>query len=53
MGGDSHLRKDLQAGHVPMFSIGGVIGPGLFMGSGAVIHAAQEKQLDSKFVKKR
>ncbi|WCK54085.1 amino acid permease [Aneurinibacillus sp. Ricciae_BoGa-3] len=36
----THLKKDLQIRHITMISIGGVIGAGLFMGSGAVIHSA-------------
>lgn len=34
------LKKDLKIRHITMISIGGVIGAGLFMGSGAVIHSA-------------
>ncbi|MBC6974012.1 GABA permease [Bacillus sp. Xin] len=37
---ESHLKKDLKIRHITMISIGGVIGAGLFMGSGAVIHSA-------------
>jgi GABA permease len=35
-----HLKKELKIRHITMISIGGVIGAGLFMGSGAVIHSA-------------
>ena len=38
--GEKHLKKDLKIRHITMISIGGVIGAGLFMGSGAVIHSA-------------
>jgi len=34
------LKKDLKVRHITMISIGGVIGAGLFIGSGAVIHLA-------------
>src|SRR5919108_346333 len=34
---DSHLRKGLRQRHLTMIAIGGVIGAGLFVGSGAVI----------------
>lgn len=34
------LKKELKIRHITMISIGGVIGAGLFMGSGAVIHSA-------------
>jgi GABA permease len=37
---ENHLKKDLKIRHITMISIGGVIGAGLFMGSGAVIHSA-------------
>lgn len=37
---EKHLKKDLKIRHITMISIGGVIGAGLFMGSGAVIHSA-------------
>ena len=37
---DKHLKKDLRIRHITMISIGGVIGAGLFIGSGAVIHSA-------------
>lgn len=36
---DKKLKKDLQIRHITMISIGGVIGAGLFVGSGAVIHS--------------
>ena len=36
-GGESHLRKGLRQRHLTMIAIGGVIGAGLFVGSGAVI----------------
>lgn len=35
-----NLKKELKIRHITMISIGGVIGAGLFMGSGAVIHSA-------------
>jgi GABA permease len=38
--GKQNLKKDLKIRHVTMISIGGVIGAGLFVGSGAVIHSA-------------
>jgi GABA permease len=34
---DSHLKKGLRQRHLTMIAIGGVIGAGLFVGSGAVI----------------
>ncbi|AJH80209.1 amino acid permease [Heyndrickxia coagulans] len=34
------LRKELKARHLTMISIGGSIGTGLFLGSGAAIHSA-------------
>ncbi|KEK21966.1 amino acid permease [Bacillus gaemokensis] len=34
------LKQDLQIRHITMISIGGVIGAGLFVGSGAVVHSA-------------
>ncbi|PFB51620.1 GABA permease [Bacillus thuringiensis] len=34
------LKKDLKFRHITMISMGGVIGAGLFIGSGAVIHLA-------------
>jgi GABA permease len=34
------LRKDLKRRHLTMISLGGVIGAGLFVGSGAIISAA-------------
>ncbi|MGG0413387.1 amino acid permease [Peribacillus simplex] len=37
---ENHLKKELKIRHITMISIGGVIGAGLFMGSGAVIHSA-------------
>ncbi|MFC3886522.1 GABA permease [Bacillus songklensis] len=37
---ENQLKKDLKIRHITMISIGGVIGAGLFMGSGAVIHSA-------------
>lgn len=37
---DKNLKKDLRIRHITMISIGGVIGAGLFIGSGAVIHSA-------------
>lgn len=37
---NQQLKKDLKIRHITMISIGGVIGAGLFMGSGAVIHSA-------------
>jgi GABA permease len=36
-GDDSHLKKGLKQRHLAMIAIGGVIGAGLFVGSGAVI----------------
>jgi GABA permease len=36
-GGDSHLQKGLKQRHLTMIAIGGVIGAGLFVGSGAII----------------
>jgi GABA permease len=33
------LQKDLKIRHITMISLGGVIGAGLFVGSGAVIHS--------------
>ena len=36
---DKNLKKDLKIRHT-MISIGGVIGAGLFVGSGAVVHSA-------------
>jgi GABA permease len=36
-GDDSHLRKGLRQRHLAMIAIGGVIGAGLFVGSGAII----------------
>jgi GABA permease len=36
-GDDSHLRKGLKQRHLAMIAIGGVIGAGLFVGSGAII----------------
>lgn len=33
------LRKQLEMWHMTMVSLGGVIGAGLFVGSGAVINA--------------
>lgn len=35
--GDAHLQASLQARHLTMIALGGVIGAGLFVGSGAVI----------------
>ena len=37
---DKNLKKDLKIRHITMISIGGVIGAGLFVGSGAVVHSA-------------
>lgn len=37
---EKHLKKDLQIRHITMISLGGVIGAGLFIGSGAVVHTA-------------
>jgi GABA permease len=37
VGDDSHLKKGLKQRHLAMIAIGGVIGAGLFVGSGAVI----------------
>lgn len=34
------LQKNLKTRHISMISIAGVIGAGLFVGSGAVIHSA-------------
>lgn len=34
----TQLKKDLKTRHLTMISLGGVIGAGLFVGSGAVIH---------------
>ena len=36
---DKNLKKDLKIRHITMISIG-VIGAGLFVGSGAVVHSA-------------
>ncbi|WP_035100308.1 amino acid permease [Aneurinibacillus terranovensis] len=36
---DKDLKKDLKIRHITMISIGGVIGAGLFVGSGAAIHS--------------
>ena len=36
-GDDSHLKKGLKQRHLTMIAIGGVIGAGLFVGSGAII----------------
>ena len=36
-GSDGQLGKGLRQRHLAMFAIGGVIGAGLFVGSGAVI----------------
>jgi GABA permease len=36
-GDESHLRKGLKTRHLAMIAIGGVIGAGLFVGSGAII----------------
>jgi GABA permease len=36
-GEDSHLQKGLKQRHLTMIAIGGVIGAGLFVGSGAII----------------
>jgi GABA permease len=33
------LKKDLKIRHITMISLGGVIGAGLFVGSGAIIHS--------------
>jgi amino acid permease len=35
--GDARLQKTLKPRHMMMISLGGVIGAGLFVGSGAVI----------------
>lgn len=37
---EEHMKKGLSIRHITMISIGGVIGAGLFVGSGAVIHSA-------------
>lgn len=37
---DKNLKKDLKIRHITMISIGGVIGAGLFVGSGVVVHSA-------------
>lgn len=36
-GDESHLKKGLRQRHLAMIAIGGVIGAGLFVGSGAII----------------
>lgn len=36
----SGLRRDLKQRHLTMLSLGGVIGAGLFVGSGAIIASA-------------
>jgi GABA permease len=38
-GDEGHLRKGLKQRHLAMIAIGGVIGAGLFVGSGAIIGA--------------
>jgi len=38
--GSGGLRRTLQARHMRMIALGGVIGAGLFVGSGVVVHAA-------------
>ena len=38
--GDGDLQKGLKQRHLTMIAIGGVIGAGLFVGSGAVIQQA-------------
>ncbi|HEY1427765.1 MAG TPA: amino acid permease [Caulobacteraceae bacterium] len=38
--GDSRLRQSLQRRHMTMIALGGVIGAGLFVGSGVVIQSA-------------
>lgn len=38
MNPQGQLQKSLKMRHMRMISIGGVIGAGLFVGSGAVIH---------------
>ena len=40
MGAPPELKKGLSQRHLTMIAIGGVIGAGLFVGSGAVIEAA-------------
>jgi GABA permease len=37
---EANLKKSLKTRHLTMISIGGIIGAGLFVGSGAVIHSA-------------
>ncbi len=39
-GQQGHLQKGLKRRHMTMISIGGVIGAGLFVGSGAILNAA-------------
>ncbi|HZU64043.1 MAG TPA: amino acid permease [Novosphingobium sp.] len=39
-GGDETLAHSLQPRHVTMISLGGIIGAGIFVGSGAAIHLA-------------
>lgn len=39
-GGGNHLQKTLRARHMRMIALGGVIGAGLFVGSGVIIKSA-------------
>lgn len=36
----THLNRKMQARHIQMISLGGVIGAGLFLSSGYTIHEA-------------
>lgn len=36
----THLQSSLKQRHMSMIALGGVIGAGLFVGSGVVVHAA-------------
>lgn len=36
----AHLQSSLKQRHMSMIALGGVIGAGLFVGSGVVVHAA-------------
>lgn len=40
MGQQTHLQRGLKKRHMTMIAIAGVIGAGLFMGSGSVINLA-------------